>query len=50
MPVDLDMADVKPTVLSWVVVTLLAVTGIAMLKWLMRRYPIPGLVDLVNAV
>lgn len=47
---DLDMADVKPSIVSWIVVTLLAVTGIALLKWAMTRFPVPGLKDLINAV
>jgi hypothetical protein len=47
---ELDMADVKPTVVSWVIVTLMAVAGIALLKVAVRRWPVPGLVDLVNSV
>lgn len=50
MPMDLDLADVKPSVVSWVMVTLLAVTGIALLKWVTTRWRIPGLTELVNAV
>jgi len=50
MPINLDMADVRPSVISWVIVTLLAVTGIALLKYAMRRFPVPGLSDLVNSV
>lgn len=46
----LDMADVKPTVFSWVIVTLMAVAGITVLKVAVRRWPIPGFSDLVNAV
>ena len=49
MPV-LDMADVKPSVSSFVMVTLMAVLGIALLKVIVRRWPIPGFVDLVNSV
>ncbi len=48
--VDLDFADVKPSVYSFVVITLTAVAGIALLKWAMQRWPVPGLSDLVNAV
>jgi hypothetical protein len=50
MAIDLDMADVKPSVTSWVIVTLMAVAGIALLKWAVRRWPVPGFSDLVNAV
>ncbi len=45
-----DMADVKPSVLSFVTVTLMAVAGIALMKWAVKRWPVPGLSDLVNAV
>jgi hypothetical protein len=48
--IDFDMADVKPSVLSFVTVTLMAVAGIALLKWAMSRWSVPGLSDLVNAV
>lgn len=27
------MADVKPTILSWIIVTLMAITGIVFLKY-----------------
>jgi len=50
MAVELDMADVKPTVISWVIVTLMAVSGIVMLKYAMARWPVKGLADIVNAV
>ncbi len=48
--VDFDMADVKPSVLSFVTVTLMAIAGIALMKWAVKRWPIPGFTDLVNAV
>lgn len=44
------MADVRPSVYSWFAVTLMAITGIALFKFLMARWPVPGLVDLVGAV
>lgn len=50
MPLTLDMADVKPSVANLVIVTMLAVVGFSLLKFAMRRWPIPGLVDLVNAL
>ncbi len=46
----LDMADVRPTLTSLVIVTLMAVVGISLLKWLVAKYPVPGLSDVVNAV
>ena len=49
MGITLDMADVKPSVTSWVIVTLMALTGIVFFKWVMSRWPIPGLADFVNA-
>jgi len=48
--IEFDMADVKPSVLSFITVTLMAVAGIALLKWAVQRWPIPGFSDLVNAV
>ena len=44
----LDMADVKPTLYSWAVVTLMALAGIVALKVLMYYWPVPGLKDIVN--
>lgn len=44
------MADIKPSVLSWLIVTLMAVTGVAFLKWFVAKFPVPGLSDLVAAV
>lgn len=45
-----DVADVLPSVTSWIVVTIMAVTGIAFLKWALAMFPIPGLTELVGAV
>jgi hypothetical protein len=46
----LDLADVKPSVQSFLVVGLMAVLFIALLKVVLRRWPVPGLADLVNSV
>lgn len=46
----LDFADIKPSVYTWVVVTLMAVSGIVALKYAMARWPVKGLADVVNAV
>lgn len=50
MAMSLDMADVKPTLISWVIVGLMAVTFIVFAKWAANRFPIPGLSQLINAV
>lgn len=47
---DVTLADVKPSVLSWVIVTLMAVTGIVLLKWAMSKWPVKGLSDIIKAV
>ena len=44
------MADVKPSVLSWVVVGLLAVTFIVVGKFVLTKYHVPGLSELFMAV
>jgi len=50
MAFDLDMSDVKPSVLSWLVVGLMAVTFIAFLKYATNRWYVPGLTEVVTAV
>jgi hypothetical protein len=47
---ELDMADVKPSLLSWIVVGLMAVTFIAVAKWALNRWTVPGLTELINSV
>jgi hypothetical protein len=47
---DIELSDVRPSLLSWLVVTLMAITGITFFKWLMAKFPIPGLAPLVAAV
>lgn len=47
---DLDMADVKPSVLSWIVVGLMAVTFIAVMKYAVNRWYIPGFTEVITAV
>lgn len=46
----LDLADVKPSILSWVIVGLMATTFIVFAKWLVTKYPIAGISDVINAV
>lgn len=50
MPMQLDLADVKPSVQSFIVVGLMAVLFIALMKVVVNRWKIPGLTDLVNTV
>ena len=38
-----DMADVKPTFLSWVTVGIMAVTFIVLMKYITAKYPVPGI-------
>lgn len=45
-----DFADVKPSIPSLVMVTLMAIIGISLAKWAANRFPVPGLTELVNAV
>jgi hypothetical protein len=46
---NLDFADVKPSVFSWLIVGLMALTFIVAAKFLVAKYPIPGVSDIVNA-
>lgn len=50
MGIDLDFADVKPSVMNWVVVGLLAATFIVAMKYAFNRWPVPGVTDFFNAV
>ena len=47
---ELDMSDVRPSLISFAIVTLMAVAGISLLKFAMSRWPVPGLKQLVDAV
>lgn len=46
----LDFADVKPSILSLITVGLMAVIFISLAKFLLARYPVPGLTEVINAV
>jgi hypothetical protein len=46
----MQMADVKPSVLSWVLVGLMAITFIVAIKVIDNRWPIPGLHQLLGIV
>lgn len=47
---NLDFADVKPSILNWLIIGLMAVTFIAFWKFMLTKYPIPGLSEVVQAV
>ena len=47
---DIDVADVRPSVLSLATVTVMAIVGIAIVKFLLAKWPVPGLKDLVAMV
>jgi hypothetical protein len=47
---DLDMADVKASVVSFVTVVLMAIVGITLAKWALTRWYVRGLSELVAAV
>lgn len=40
---EIDVADVKPTFLSWITVGVMAVTFIVFMKYLTAKYNVPGL-------
>jgi len=44
-----DMADVKPSLMSWMIVGIMAVTFIVFMKYLTARYPVPGLTPFFQA-
>ena len=46
---DLDMADVKPSLLSWVIVGLMSVTFIVFMKYVTEKYHIPGISEVFAA-
>ena len=45
----LDLADVKPSPLSWVVVGLMSVTFIVFMKYVTEKYYVPGLSEVFAA-
>lgn len=46
---ELKLADVKPSLYTVIMVTVMAIVGILFLKWLGNKYPGPW-TDLLNAV
>lgn len=47
---DVDFADVKPSVINLFLVTLMAIVGITILKFVFTKYPVPGVSEVVMAV
>lgn len=45
-----DLADTKPSLVSFVFIIAMVVIGIPLLKAVVNRFPVPGLTPLVNAV
>lgn len=46
----IDFAEVKPSILNWAIVGLMAVLFIAFAKFVLNKYPVSGLTDLINSV
>jgi len=46
---NLDFADVKPSLISWVIVGIMATTFIVVGKWLFTKYSVPGVSTLFAA-
>jgi hypothetical protein len=44
------MSDVRPSIVSFVIVGLMSIAFISLAKYLLARYPVPGLKQLVDAV
>lgn len=47
---DIDMSNVKPGVLSAITVLLLVMITVPLAKYVLNRWPVPGLTDLANAI
>lgn len=42
--------DIKPGVMNWLLFGVMAVTFIVFMKWVMVKFPIPGLKEVIAAV
>lgn len=47
---ELDFAEVKPSLLNWAIIGLMAVTFIAFAKFVSAKWSIPGVSDLVGSI
>lgn len=45
-----DFADIKPSLLNWFVIGLMAVTFITFWKYILAQYNVPGFSDLLASV
>ena len=43
---NIDVADVKPSLLSWITVGVMASTFIVFMRWFFSKYKVPGISDL----
>jgi hypothetical protein len=43
--VEIDVADVKPTLVSWATVGVMATTFIVFFRWFFSRFKVPGISD-----
>jgi hypothetical protein len=50
MAIELDMSNVKPTLISALTILLIVVITVPLAKVVLNRWPVPGLTPLVNAV
>lgn len=46
----LDLADVKPSLLSALTIFVIVAITVPLAKWFFNRYPVPGVTPLVNAI
>jgi len=42
--------DFKPSVINWLIVGIMAVTFIVLAKFVVNKWTVPGLTDVINAV
>lgn len=47
---EFDMSNIKPTVLSAITILLIVAITVPMSKYILNRWPVPGLTDLVNSI
>ncbi len=46
----IDMSDIKPSVASALVIFLVVLITVPLAKFVLNRWPVPGLTGLVNAI
>lgn len=47
---EFEFADVKPNVHNLLIVTVMAIIGIALAKYAANKWPVAGLTDIINSV